>query len=74
MQKVQIGQLTAGMLSRNFKEFAKSFVANGEAYSFMNTVKGTSTYWKRFLFEVLEMVNSFTNIFYDIVMCQFGLL
>ena len=56
MQKVKSGQLTAGMLSRNFKESVKSFVANDEAYSFMNTVKGTPAYWKRFLFEVLAMV------------------
>ena len=31
-------------------------MANNEAYSFMNTVKGTPAYWKRFLFEVLAMV------------------
>ena len=56
MKKVKTGQLTAGMLSRNFKESVKSFVANDEAYSFMNTMKGTPAYWKRFLFEVLAMV------------------
>ena len=41
MKKVKTGQLTAGMLSRNFKESVKSFVANDEAYGFMNTIKGT---------------------------------
>ena len=56
MKKVKSGKLTAGMLSRNFKESVKSFVANDEAYSFMNTIKGTPAYWKRFLFEVLAMV------------------
>ena len=56
MQKVKSGQLTAGMLSRNFKESVKSFLANDEAYSFMNTVKGAPAYWKRFLFEVLVML------------------
>ena len=56
MKKVKSGKLTAGMLSRNFKESVKSFVANDEAYSFMNTIKGIPAYWKRFLFEVLAMV------------------
>ena len=41
MQKVKINQLTAGMLSRNSKEYIKSFVANDEAFNFMNTIKGT---------------------------------
>ena len=56
MKKVKSGKLTAGMLSRNFKESVKSFVATDEAYSFMNTIKGTPAYWKRFLFEVLAML------------------
>ena len=56
MQKVKTNQLTVGMLSRNFKESVKSFVAKDEAYNFMNTIKGTPAYWKRFLFEVLAMV------------------
>ena len=56
MQKVTTNQLTAGMLSRNFKESVKSFVAKDEAYNFINTIKGTPAYWKRFIFEVLAMV------------------
>ena len=55
MQKVKTNQLTAGMLSRNFKESVKSFVADEEAFNFMNTIKGTPAYWK-FFFEVLAMV------------------
>ena len=39
MQKVKTNQQTAGMLSRNFKESVKSFVAKDEAYNFMNTIK-----------------------------------
>ena len=31
-------------------------MANVEAFNFMNTIKGTPAYWKRFLFEVLAMV------------------
>ena len=44
------------MLSHNFSDTVKSFNANDEAYNFMNTIKGTPTYWKRFLYEVLAMV------------------
>ena len=55
MQKVKTNKLTAGMLSHNFNDTVKSFVANDEAYSFMSTIKGTP-YWKKFLFEVLAMV------------------
>ena len=39
MQKVKTNKLTAGMLSQNFKDTVKSFVANDEAYSFMSTIK-----------------------------------
>ena len=56
MKKVSTNQLTAGMLSANFKDTVKSFIAKDEGYSFMNTVKGTPAYWQRFLFEVLAMV------------------
>ena len=41
---------------RNFSDTVKSFIANDEAYHFMNTIKGTPAYWKRFLYEVLAMV------------------
>ena len=56
MKKVQTNNLTAGMLSANFQETVKSFIAKDEGYNFMNTIKGTPAYWKRFLFEVLGMV------------------
>lgn len=44
------------MLSQNFKETVKQFVANDKAFSFMSSVKGTPAYWKKFLQEVLAMV------------------
>ena len=57
MKKAQTNNLTtAGMLSGNFQEAVKSFIARDEGYNFMNTIKGTPAYWKRFLFEVLGMV------------------
>ena len=70
MPKGKTNHLTAGMLSRNFKESVKSFVAKDEAYNSMNTIKGTPAYWKRFLFEVLAMVKQLgLPTFYDIVVC-----
>jgi len=44
------------MVSLNFKERVKSFIASDDAFTFMNTLKGTPACWKRFLFEVLAMV------------------
>ena len=55
-RKVACSTLTAGMLSKNFKENVKKFIARDKAYSFMNAIKGTPTYWKKFLHEVLAMV------------------
>lgn len=56
MKIVRGSQVTAGSLSRNFKETVHLFVATDNAYSFLNTIKETPAYWKRFLFEVLAMV------------------
>ena len=56
MRQVSTNHLTAGILSANFKDMIKSFIARDEGYSFMNTVKGTSAYWQRFLLAVLAMV------------------
>ena len=39
-------QLTAGMLSSNFSDIVKSFIAKDESFNFMNSVKGTPAYWK----------------------------
>ena len=56
MKKVCSNQLTAGMLSNNFSETVKSFIAKDEGFNFMNSIKGTPAYWKKFLFEILAMV------------------
>ena len=49
MKKVCTNQLTAGMLSNNFSDTVKSFIAKDD--SFMSPA-----YWKKFLSEVLAMV------------------
>ena len=55
MRKIKITNLTAGMLSRNFKETVQQFIASDEAFSFMNTIRGAPAYWKEFLHNVFAM-------------------
>ena len=52
MRKVCGGHLTAGILSKNISETVMSFIANNKVYCFINTIKGTPVYWKKFLYEV----------------------
>ena len=56
MQKIKSNNLTAGTLSQNYTEAIKSSIANDEAFNFMNTLKETPAYWKRFQLEVLAMI------------------
>ena len=56
MQKIKSNNLTAGTLSQNYTETIKSLIVNDEAFNFMNTLKGTPAYWKRFQIEVLAMI------------------
>ena len=56
MRKVASNQLTAGVLSGNFNQIVTGFIARDQAFTFMNCIKGTPAYWKKFLFDVLAMV------------------
>ena len=56
MQKIKSNNLTAGIFSQNYTETIKSLIANDEAFIFMNTLKETPAYWKRFQLEVLAMI------------------
>ena len=56
MRKVTSSQLTAAMLSSNFNEKVKEFIASDQAFTFMNSIKGTPAFSKKFLFDVLAMV------------------
>ena len=56
MRKVTSDKLTAGMLSSNFKDKVKGFIASHQAFTFMNAIKGTPVYWKKFSFDALAMV------------------
>ena len=44
IRKVAYSTLTAGMLSKKFKETANQFIARDKAHSFMNGIKGTPDY------------------------------
>ena len=56
MRKVTSSQLTVGMLSSNLNEKVKEFIASDQAFTFINSIKGTPAYWKKFLSDVLAMV------------------
>ena len=56
MRKVACSTLTAGMLSKNFKETVNQFIARDKTYTSMTAIKGTPAYWKKFLHKVLVMV------------------
>lgn len=55
MKKIS-GNLTAGMFSKNFKQTVNSLISSDQGYVFMNQIKGTPAYWKRFQLEVLAMI------------------
>ena len=71
MKKVLSNDLTAGMLSKNFKQRVQEFIAKDKAFSFMSSIKGTPAYWKKFLHQVLAKIKAIrnTNIFLNMVMC-----
>ena len=56
MKKGLSNDLTAGMLSKNFKQRVQEFIAEDKAFSFMSSIKRTPAYWKKFLHQVLAMV------------------
>ena len=57
MRKIVSYNLNAGMLSKNFKATVHQFIVQDKAYSFMSSFKCTPAYWKKYLFEVLVMIN-----------------
>ena len=44
------------MFQDDFKNTVKSFLAEENAYTFMNSIKGSPAYWKNMLSDVLAMV------------------
>ena len=68
MKKVT-GQLTAGMFA-NYDKSVKRFVSNDQGFSFMNQIKGTPAYWKKFQrsFSNGETIRLHT-LFFNIILC-----
>ena len=48
MKKVLSNDLTAGMLSKTFKQRMEEFIAKDKAFSILSSIKGTQAYWKDF--------------------------
>ena len=44
------------MLASDFNEKVNDSISSDKAFTFMNGIKGTPAYWKKFLFDVLAMV------------------
>ena len=74
MRKVPGVSLNTGVLNNScFNETVQQWVSNDQAFRFMNSVKGTPLYWKKFKSEVLvcygETVRC-SNMFSHVIMCR----
>ena len=58
MRTITSKSLNVGILSNNFKATVQHFISQDKVCSFMSSIKGILTYWKKVLFEVLEMVKN----------------
>ena len=47
---------TVTSITTNYKDIIQKFLGSCDAFSFMSSVKGTLSYWKQFLYDVLAMV------------------
>ena len=56
MHKMKLGKLTTGTVKSSFKGTIERFVAKGNAFSFMSSVKEIPAYWKQLLCDVLAIV------------------
>ena len=76
MNNVCTGQITASMLSQNFVETDKSFIAKYDVYHFRSAMTGISAYWKKTSLQSSDNgKRSWSlNILYDIKLCRFILV
>ena len=56
MHKIKLGTLTAETVKNDVKRTIERCVASDNAFSFMRSVKETLAYWKKFLYDALDMV------------------
>ena len=47
---------TVTSITTNYKDIIQKFLGSSDAFSIMSSVKGTPSYWKQFLYDVLAMV------------------
>ena len=50
------GNITAGALTGNFKENVQSLISSNQCFTFMNNIKGSPSYWKKFQSDILAMI------------------
>ena len=63
MQKVSGGHSTARVLNNYcFSELVKQCVANDDAFRFMNSVKGTPSYWKEIKMKGPTIIKALCNL------------
>ena len=70
MHRNKPGTPTARTVNSNFKGMIERLIASDLELAFvlMSSVKGTSAYWKQFLYDILAFVKQEYQIFPDIVM------
>ena len=54
--KFKPSTLTVGTVKSNFKGKIERFIADENTFTFMSSIKGTTTYWKELLHVILTMV------------------
>ena len=51
MHRIKSGKIPARTGKSNLNKTIERFVEKDNAFSFMNSLKGTSAYWKQFLYD-----------------------
>ena len=69
MQKTKPGTLTAAIVKNNLKGTVERFLASRNTFLFISLVKGTSVYWKQFLYDGIIVAIGINYIFPDVIMC-----
>ena len=75
MKKFSSANVTAGMLSKNFKETVETLVISDNGFVFTNAIKETRAFWKMFQLQVLAIIGQLrcSTFFYDTIICRFTL-
>ena len=72
MKKVSSSNVTAGILSENFKKTVEISGTSDKGFVFMNTIKVSPAFWKRFQLKVLAMTRQLVClIFFMSLSCAY---